>query len=171
MKNCVFVILVVHCVIDGLNAQDSATVYREPFNLSGPRIGLTFLSQDFVRTMRDRYNAKVSPLVAQVGWQFEHRFFTTRRGATAASEWVLLIGGFEQEKFLPSLTWLLGARSATGFEFGAGPNLSLSGTALVLTAGVTHSSGELNVPANFAVALSRSGIRFTLLLGFNIKDP
>lgn len=153
-------------------AQDSTKtiVYRTPYNLSGPRLGVTILSQKFINTIKDKHDIKINPIVAQIGWQIEKRFFTVRSGATAVSEWVFLIGGFEQERFLPSGSWLLGMRTANGFEFGAGPNLSLSGTAFILALGVTASSDEVNFPINLAVALSRSGPRYSFLVGFNIKS-
>ncbi len=85
------------------------------------------------------------------------------------TEWVILIGGFEQEKFLPSLSWLVGFRTAGGFEFGGGPNLALSGTSMVLAVGVTIQSEEINFPINLALATSKSGPRFSLLFEFNIR--
>ena len=117
-----------------LYSQDSSKtiVYRKPYNLSGPRLGVTFLSKKFVNTIKDRHDINLNQVVAQVGWQWEKRFFTVKSGATAVSEWVVLVGGFEQERFLPSVSWLLGMRAASGGEFGAGPNLSLSGTAFVI---------------------------------------
>jgi len=140
-----------------------------PVNLSGPRIGLTYLSDSFVDRIKDRYDMKLNPWIAQFGWQFETRFFTLRSGATAVTEWILLAGGFEQEKFLPSLSWLIGMRSSKGLEMGMGPNLALSGTSVVLAAGITLRSDEINFPINAAVATSKSGARYSLLVGFNIR--
>jgi hypothetical protein len=151
-------------------ADSQAVIYRKPYNLSGPRIGVSYLSQDFINTVKRRHNITLTPLVAQFGWQFEQRFFSLRDGFTAVTEWIPLVGGFEQEKFLPSLSWMVGARTRDGFEFGAGPNVSLSGTAVVIAAGVTMGSGQVNFPINLAVVLSKSGPRFGLILGFNIKD-
>ncbi len=113
---------------------------------------------------------ELKPVLAQFGWQFEERFFTVKSGATAVTEWIVLIGGFEQEKFLPSLSWLVGMRSAGGFEFGVGPNLAASGTSFVIATGVTLQSAEINFPINFALSVSKSGSRFTLLFGFNMRN-
>ncbi len=143
---------------------------HESLELSGPRIGISYLSNSFTNTIKDKADISLNPLMAQFGWQFEKRFFSTSSGATAISEWVLLIGGFEQEKFLPSLSWLIGMRSADGFEFAAGPNLALSGTSVVIVVGVTLQSGEINFPINLALATSKSGPRLSLLFGFNIRD-
>ncbi|MCK4816379.1 hypothetical protein KA005_11480 [bacterium] len=141
----------------------------QPVQLSGPRIGVTFLSDKYVDKIRSKYDIELEPLVAQFGWQFETRFFTLKNGATAVSEWVILIGGFEQEKFIPSLSWLIGFRTAGGFEFGGGPNLALSGTSMVIAVGVTIQSEEINFPINLALATSKSGPRFSLLFGFNMR--
>jgi hypothetical protein len=154
------------CGQDGTARGDSKT---SPVNLSGPRIGFTYLSDSFVDRIKDRYDMKLNPWIAQFGWQFETRFFTVRSGATAVTEWIFLVGGFEQEKFLPSLSWLIGMRSSKGFEMGMGPNLAVSGTSVVLAAGITLRSDEINFPINVAVASSKSGPRYSFLVGFNIR--
>ena len=140
----------------------------KPMELSGPRIGVTYLSSSFRNSVSE--NIDLEPFIAQFGWQYEKRFFTVKSGATAVTEFVFLIGGFEQEKFLPSLSWLVGFRSKDGFEVGAGPNLSLSGTAVVIATGFTIQSGEINFPVNISLATSKSGPRFSLLFGFNIRE-
>ena len=86
-------------------------------NLSGPRLGSTLIRGETAEIMKEDYDAV--PFVTQFGWQFETRFFTVESGITGVTEWVILVGGFEQEKFLPSLSWLIGIRTARGFEFGA----------------------------------------------------
>jgi len=64
---------------------------------------------------------------------------------------------------------LVGYRSANGFEFGGGPNVALSGTSLVLAVGVTIQSEEVNFPINLALSTSKSGPRYSLLFGFNMR--
>ena len=141
----------------------------QPVQLAGPRIGVTFLSDKFVNKIKSRHGIELKSPLAQFGWQLETRFFTLKSGATAVTEWIFLIGGFEQEKFIPSLSWLVGFRTAGGFEFGGGPNLALSGTSMVLAVGVTIQSEEINFPINLALATSKSGPRWTFLLGFNLR--
>jgi hypothetical protein len=82
---------------------------------------------------------------------------------------VPLLSGLEQGVALPSLNWLVGIRTAGGAEFGIGPNVTPIGTGLVVAAGVTVRSGALNVPLNFALASSKSGIRVSIMTGFNIR--
>jgi len=149
--------------------ETQSNIVYESLELSGPRLGVTYLSDSFTKTIKDEADIKLEPFMAQFGWQFEKRFFSISSGATAVSEWIVLIGGFEQEKFLPSISWLIGMRSAEGFEIGAGPNLSASGTSVVIAGGVTLQSGEINFPINLAVATSKSGPRVSLLFGFNIR--
>ena len=66
----------------------------------------------------------VNPMITQFGWQFERRLFANKDGLTALTEWVPLISGLEQGVALPSLNWLVGIRTATGAEFGIGPNVT-----------------------------------------------
>ena len=80
-----------------------------------------------------------------------------------------LISGLEQGVTLPSLNWLVGIRTATGTEFGIGPNITPVGVGLVVAAGVTVRSGALNIPLNVAAASSKSGMRVSIMTGFNIR--
>jgi hypothetical protein len=129
---------------------------------------LTLLSQDTVRALGER-EINVGQMVSQFGWQFERRLYTSTDGVAALMEWVPLISGLEQGVALPSLNWLVGIRTAGGAEFGIGPNITPVGTALVVAAGITVRSGALNVPLNFAVASSKSGLRVSIMTGFNIR--
>ena len=137
-------------------------------DLSGPRFGLTFLSEGVMRALADR-GAYVGPNISQFGWQFEKQFYAKDSNFTMVTEWVGLVGGLEQGVALPSLSWLVGLRSRDGAEFGLGPNITPAGTALVLAAGMTFRSGALNIPVNVAVVPSRSGTRVTLLAGFSLR--
>ena len=142
-------------------------VTRE-INLSGPRFGLTMLSQGNVNKLAELH-IHVRPLISQFGWQFERRFYTNGSGLTALSEWVPLISGLDQGVALPSLNWLVGVRTSTGSEFGIGPNITPAGVGLVLAAGMTVRAGALNVPLNFAIVSSKSGARVTVMTGFNVR--
>jgi hypothetical protein len=61
-------------------------------------------------------------------------------------------------------------RTREGAEFGVGPNITPAGTALVFAAGVTFKSGALNLPLNVAVVPTKSGVRVSLLAGFNFRS-
>lgn len=140
---------------------------REPVSLSGPRIGVTYLSPGVLDVAKDN-GVDIAPVITQFGWQFERRIFTASNGLTAMTEWVLLAGGLEQGAFLPSVSWLVGMRGPSGAEFGVGPNLTGAGVALAIAAGVNFRVQELNLPLNLAVVPSRSGVRISLLGGFTL---
>jgi len=138
-------------------------------SLSGPRMGVTFLSDGIVGKLKDDASLNISPVVTQFGWQFEKQFYSTENGPTAVTEWVVLVGGLEQGVVLPSVSWLVGMRTMKGAEFGIGPNLTPVGAALAIAAGMTFRAGGLNVPVNVAVVPSKSGVRVSLLAGFNTR--
>jgi hypothetical protein len=164
-----FIVVVAGTVIaPDANAQD---IQRPPdtISLSGPRAGVTFLSQGVRDQIVEDYSQELGPVISQFGWQFEKRFLTSEGGATAVTEWVLLFGGADQGVVIPSLTWLLGMRTVRGIEFAAGPTLSPAGMAVAIAGGVTFRAGNLNVPLNVAVVPSTSGARVSMLVGFNAR--
>jgi hypothetical protein len=137
-------------------------------SLSGPRFGFTALSDGVIAKLQER-SIDVRSGITQFGWQFEKQFYTNTGGVAAVNEWVFLLGGLEQGVALPSLTWMVGLRSAGGAEFGLGPNITPAGVALAVAGGVTFRSGALNVPVTFAVVPSRAGMRVSMLTGFNMR--
>ena len=140
----------------------------EEMSLAGPRFGVTFLS-DGVRSKLAERGIDVGFSVSQFGWQKEKRFLSTPTGWTGVHEFVFLVGGVDQGVFLPSLNWLIGARTSSGLEFAAGPNLTAAGFALAIAGGVTFRTGNLNVPVNLAVVPSKEGQRISMLVGFNMR--
>lgn len=150
----------IFCETNGLSQEVITT-------LRGPRLGVTILSGEIIDQIKKEFNMSLSPVISQFGWQFEKRFFSIEDGPSGVVEIVPLIGGVEQGKFLPSISGLIGMRSSKGIEFGVGPNLSLSGAAIVFAAGITIQRGKLNWPINFAITPSPNGTKFSLLFGFN----
>jgi len=138
-------------------------------DLSGPRFGLTLLSDGVIEELAKR-DIEIGPHLSQFGWQFERQFFTKGGPVTMVTEWVGLVGGLEQGVVLPSLSWLVGVRTHDGAEFGVGPNITPAGTALVFATGMTFRAGPVNVPVNVAVVPSKSGTRVTLLTGFSLRS-
>ena len=137
-------------------------------NLSGPRFGLTLLSDGIVQKLAER-DITVGPHMSQFGWQFEKQFFTQSSGVTMVTEWVALVGGLDQSLVLPSVSWVVGVRTRDGAEFGIGPNITATGTSLVLATGMTFRAGPVNIPVNVAVVPSKNGARVTLLSGFSFR--
>ena len=154
-----------------------------PRRLEGPRTGVTVLSPRLVQKINEALDpactevqcddptiSEASPVITQLGWQFERRVFQTDSGLTGLTEAVLLVGGAERGLFLPSGTLLAGLRTVRGLEVGVGPNVSLSGLAYAAAVGVNTEFGEVNVPLNLAVVLGGDGPRASLLVGFNLSD-
>lgn len=140
----------------------------EPIQLSGPRVGFSVIfpgeTADILKS-----DIGMSPFFTQFGWQFEHQYFALENGVSGLVEFVGLVGGLEQGKFLPSGSLLIGVRGSQGGEFAFGPNISLTGASFVFAAGHTYQSGDLNFPVNFAVVPSTKGLRLSLLVGFNAR--
>ena len=140
----------------------------ETVSLSGPRFGFTHLSDGIVKRLKDDYRINVGPVVTQFGWQFEKQLYSSGN-ITALTEWVVLVGGLEQGITIPSGSWMVGIRAKNGVELGVGPNLTPAGPALAVAAGLTFGMGALHVPVNLAVVPSKSGLRVSVLTGFNLR--
>jgi hypothetical protein len=172
--------------------------------LAGPRLGVTFIGAgpvaDFLHEGfdfdddRDGKHGSTGPAcTTQYGWQWESRFADGGGEIVGIVEWIVLVAGMEQGKFLPSATSVIGARTAKGLEFGVGPNLSLSGVGMVFGVGYNFKSGSLNLPVNLVFMPGRklsgninnynedtgveynedydynSGARISLMIGFNMS--
>lgn len=136
--------------------------------LAGPRVGFTYLDAGVQRKLADR-DIDVNSMITQFGWQFERQFLGAGESFSPVMEAVVLVGGLDQGVFLPSLSWLVGLRSARGAEIGVGPNVTPAGVALAFAAGVTIRQSTLNVPVNLAVVPSASGVRVSMLTGFTMR--
>ena len=165
-------VVVVGLFVASSNALAQGYQQRPPdvINLSGPRLGMTILDPG-VRAKLADLGADVGPVISQFGWQKEKRFLSTPDGFTGVTEFVVLLGGIDQGVVLPSLNWLVGARTAKGLEFAAGPNFTAAGTAMVFAVGTTFQTGNLNVPVNLAFVPSKAGTRISMLVGFNGRRP
>jgi hypothetical protein len=171
MRNVVAAVgLVLVGVASPVHAQSGAQAPppARTLSLSGPRIGLTLLSDGVVNTLKTE-GVDLRPTISQFGWQSERQFYSSQGGVTALNEWVFLLGGLDQGVAIPSLSWLVGLRTHEGAEFGIGPNVTPAGVALAVAAGVTIRTGVLNVPMNFAVVPTKAGTRVTMLTGFTLR--
>jgi hypothetical protein len=137
-------------------------------SLAGPRFGVTTLSPGVVDALHAE-QINVRSLITQFGWQAERQFFASGSGTTVVSEWVGLLGGLDEGVVLPSVSWMVGIRTATGAEFGLGPNVTPAGVGLALAAGFTVRSGVMNIPMNVAVVPSQVGMRVSFLTGFTLR--
>jgi len=163
-------LLVFMCVvyISGFSQSDEEINYT-PVKLSGPRAGLTYIGGDLGEKMK---LGGINQYISQFGWQFETRYFETKEGFQGLVETVVLLGGFETEKPVLSGTLLVGFRTKSGFEAGAGPNLSTANggtTSFVFAVGHTAKTEGVYIPVNFAIAPSKDAMKFTFLVGFIIR--
>ncbi len=142
--------------------------------MSGPRLGFTFApgNDRAARALQDHGYGRV---MSQFGWQFEHHVAPIGDGPELLTQVVPLFGGIEYGKLIPSLTVVLGARFANGFEFGVGPSLTLvnasggSSSAIVFAAGRSVDFGGIRVPLNVAISSNRDGTRTTLSAGWSVR--
>ena len=148
-------------------AQRARSVARQ--HLAGPRFGFTVFTGD-VADQRDQ--AELEPIMTQFGWQWETQLVSQNSGNQVLMEWVVLVGGVEQDELNLSLGWLSGYRFPNGVEFGVGPNLSYSRdsgdttSSMIFAAGATAPFGDVYIPVNFAVSIAKGGPRLTALLGW-----
>lgn len=150
-------------VVPGDEEPTGGTVY-----LGGPRLGVTLLTGGVVSKARESVPG-LNPFLTQFGWQFETRIFRLANGTAGLFEFVPLIGGLEQGKFIPSLNALFGIRGPKGLEFGVGPNLTPVSASIALAVGTSFRYDGVNFPVNLAVVPGNGGARISLLVGFNSR--
>ena len=147
--------------------EQAVSEWKRTVDYSGPRFGFTYLPGAVVDSLKN-HNIDVGQTISQYGWQLEHEIHVSPEGPMVLNEWVFLAGGLEKGVFLPSVSWLVGARGRSGNEIGFGPNVSIAGVGLALAAGVSVKSGGLHFPMNVAAASSKGGIRVSFLTGFTL---
>ena len=148
-------------IVLGLGLSANAQIEK----LAGPRIGLTMVQSGLLANIlkrdvsffsdenRESWDGtslgEYGAVMSQYGWQWESRF-ADGGDVTGIVEWIALVGGMEKGMFLPSVSSMVGVRTASGVEFAVGPNLSLGGIAMVIGAGYNFKFGKLNLPVNIA---------------------
>lgn len=153
MKKLVLILLSLICVEQGFSQIQYSNQNNAPIdfiqNLSGPRVGMTIITNGLlIEGIEEEFGVSTN-FITQFGYQYEKQIMGDENVAGLV-EGILLIGGLEQGLFLPSLSGMFGARFASGFEFAVGPNLSVSGAALVLGIGKTIHAGNINIPISFS---------------------
>lgn len=97
--------------------------------LNGIRMGGTYIMGVAGKVMQAPANEggyDVFPAMYQIGYQFEKTYLNDGN-FQALFEFIPLITGVEKGMFIPSVTIMHGARlNRSGWEFGVGPNFSLS---------------------------------------------
>ena len=185
IKSCVFAFTVFgYLFLSNIQAQQTNT---------GPRFGITVLTPGLLgdilngdREIGDEGEVNYTQreaVMSQFGWQWE-TIIKEGEDFSGVVEWIGFVGGLESGKIVPSISSLLGIRKNSGFEIAMGPTASLTGIGLVIGAGHTFKSGDLNVPINIAWVPTRtnhflgkpesgdkieSGHGITLTVGFNFN--
>jgi TolB-like protein len=97
---------------------------QDRLNLSGPRMGFTYFTGESSAVLQSReslggFNA--NPLMFQFGYQFEVQYLN-QGSFQALFEFIPMVTGLDQGKFLPSISILNGMRSnISGWELAFGP--------------------------------------------------
>jgi hypothetical protein len=146
-----------------LAAQDDS-LQLEQRNISGPRIGLTYVSGRRADSVL-RENG-LAPLLSQFGWHFEQIVRPRTGGPMFVIEEVLLVGAVDQGTAIPSASLLMGIRFPSGLEFGMGPNITPTGTALAIGVGKSLRYGAVAIPLNVAWVHSPGANRWSFIFGY-----
>ena len=157
---------------------------------AGPRFGLTYITNGKLTKELEKEGV-TSNLITQFGYQFEKQILGDDKIAGIV-EGILFIGGVDQGLFLPSISGMFGIRNSSGLEIAVGPNISISGSAMVIGFGKSFNFGNLNIPINIAWVpgvqmketnrvedeygnflenedvFINTGHRFTITVGFNM---
>jgi len=150
-----------------LSAQTQDEVVLVQRSMSGPRLGVTFVSGARGREVLSEHSLS-SPL-SQFGWHFEQITSPRGMGPSFVVEEVFMLGAVEQGTVVPAATLLFGIRFPNGVEFGMGPNATPIGTALAIGAGWRLEYGGVAVPFNVALVTSPGAQRISLLTGYALR--
>ena len=151
--------------------QDEVTF--EQWNLSGPRLGITYVPGNgkLSQTLHDK---AIGSTVSQFGWQFEYLVVPEGGGPSFVVQFVPLVAAVEYGTLIPSASLALGVRMPSGIEFGLGPNLMAGGskginTALVIAVGKSFNYGGVSIPLDLVFATNPDGNRISLIFGYAIR--
>lgn len=142
---------------------------------SGPRIG--FMVAPGERGISQRlHDHGLGDLVSQVGWHFERLVTPMRGGPQLVTEVTPLFAGAEYGTLIPSVTASIGVRSASGYEFGMGPSLTLGAgsggsVGLVFAGGRAFDYGAVHLPLSLAVSTNQNGTMISVLAGYAVHQP
>jgi hypothetical protein len=156
------------------DADGNGPVKFKQRDLSGPRLGLTYILGDGEVWQEVQENG-VGRVISQFGWHFEHQIMPKGGGPQFVIEGIPLIGGVEYGKVIPSATLAMGVRFPSGYEFGLGPNLAVVSkegdvrSSLVIALGKSFDYSGVVLPVNLVMTTSPKGQRLSVLLGYAIQ--
>jgi len=161
----------------GAQTTDSEVVTFRERNLSGPRLGVTYVMGQG-ELWQDLDRQEMGRTISQFGWHFEHQIVPRGGGPQFVMEAVPLVGGVEYGKIIPGITLAMGIRFPSGYEFGIGPNATIvnptdaaikTRTALAIAIGRNFSYGGVNLPLNLVLITSPRGQRLAFIVGYAIQ--
>ncbi|MGH1366568.1 MAG: hypothetical protein ACRBF0_23605 [Calditrichia bacterium] len=169
----VSLILVCVCASLGLAQplKRSDTISFNEYNLSGPRLGVTYVGGGSLLDELEENN--LGPILSQFGWHLEYQIKPAGAAPSFVIEFIPMIAGVEYGKFIPNASLAMGVRLPNGIEFGMGPTVSAGKdtvhTALLLALGKTFNYNGVHLPINLVLATSPSGNRFSFVFGYAIN--
>ncbi len=154
----------------------SATSFRATYQnqngkektLSGPRLGLTYLSKKAIQTIkREEEGILVGSVITQFGWQFEKVIRFHEDAPMFVFELIPVIGALDQNVHTETVFSFVGIRSKGGSEFALGPTWYQNSYAVGYAAGTAFKYSHLHIPLNFIVVPAKTGTSISLLTGFS----
>lgn len=170
------------------SGKTSELLTEKNLKFNGPRLGVGYVGAGMYADELSKRGK--SPILTQIGWQFETRIFTSASGLSGLVEFVPMISGIEQGLFYPSASFLIGIRSSDKFEVGLGPTLAYpSGLSMAFALGTSVKYEDVYFPITLAfvpnvskkteetlyngtkvVTVLNSGFRVSLLIGFITRN-
>lgn len=161
----------------GAQTTDSEVVTFHKRNMSGPRLGVTYVMGQG-ELWDDLERQGMGRTISQFGWHFEYQIVPKGGGPQFVIEAVPMIGGVEYGKVIPGATLAMGIRFPSGFEFGLGPNATAVNptgaevkvrTSLAIAVGKSFSYGGVSLPLNLVLVTSQRGQRVGIIVGYAIQ--
>jgi len=139
----------------------------------GPRLGVSYTvttSEGFTDAVNELFpSGTYVPVNTLFGVMAEQRILLGETRSHFAFQEVILVAGLEQSIALPAASLMIGYRDYSGFEIGAGPNLSLRGLGVVVAIGWTINARGVYIPIDVSCVLpsQQNAARIALTTGFN----
>ena len=169
-------IILISGIVPALAKEIEIPVAFDRRNMSGPRLGVTFVSGDG-ELYQSLECQDIGRVVSQFGWHFERQVIPDGGGPQFVIQFVPMIAAVEYGKFVPGGTLAMGIRMPRGWEFGMGPNIVATKnelddvkarTSLVVALGKSLNYGGVSIPINLAMSTAPEGNRFSLIFGYAI---
>lgn len=166
------------CGNAGAQGTDSGPVSFRQRNMSGPRLGVTYVMGDN-DISRELDREEMGRAISQFGWHIERQIVPAGGGPQFVVQAVPMLGGVEYGKVIPGITLAMGIRFPSGYEFGIGPNITSAKpsetqagarTALATAVGRSFDYGGVSLPINLVLVSSPKGQRLSFIVGYAIQQ-